>query len=316
MLIFNLRRNRAGMLILIILIATSMFMIFLQTFELNGDPRLTLIKLMAGTADRPFVYRVLAPTIIRLVSVATALPPAVVTLGVMWLSLISFALTFRSFARHFIAEPLLADLATIFALVGLYPSFYFGKIYDFTILFLFVLELLLMYTQRWWAYTLLFPIACLGKETTVLLGLVFALHFFRQLDRRTFFTLLAAQAIIFLVIRLTLTWVFRNNPGNTLEFHLFDHLRAFGRQPIFFSLWLLWLSGMVGIAWYRWQHKPLFLRQAALGIAGPLVILFFISGGPYELRALYEAYPVMFLLMVLSLDKKPDRLIKNPAVRT
>ena len=182
------------------------------------------------------------------------------------------------------------------------PSFYFGKIYDFTILFLFTLELALMNAGRWRAYILLFPVACLVKETTLLLGLVFALHFYGSLERRKFWALLAGQAAIFLVIRLILTWIFRNNPGSALEFHLLDHYKAFVSQPLFFTLWLLMLVFVAGVVGYRWRHKPTFLRHAALATALPLLTLFFAAGGPYELRNLYEAYPAVFLLAFFSLQ--------------
>jgi hypothetical protein len=285
-----------------LLMVCGMFVIFLQTFELNGDPRSTLIKMMTGAADRPFVYRVLVPGVIRVTSVLTPLSAPTVALMVMWLSLAGFALAFRSLARRFITQPILAETAVLLGLVGLYFSFYFGKIYDFTILFLFTLELVLMQSRRWRIYLLLFPIACLVKETTALLGLVFALHYFRTLDRRTFWTLLLSQVVVFLAIRLAITWIFRNNPGNALEFHLLDHYRAFRSQPIFFSLWLLMLAAVAGAVAYSWRNKPLFLRHAALATALPLLILFFSSGGPYELRNLYEAYPAVFLLCFLSLE--------------
>lgn len=295
-------RFRFTFALLQFLVVCGMFLIFLQTFELNGDPRSTLAKMMAGTADRPFVYRVLVPFVIRQISTWTSLPANAAALGVMWLSLAGFALAFRILCKRFVSEPILAETAVLLGLVGLYFSFYFGKIYDSTILCLFTLELVLMESRQWRAYMLIFPIACLVKETTALLGLVFALHFFRILERRTFWSLLAGQAGVFLVIRLVITWVFRNNPGNALEFHLPDHIKAFQSQPIFFSLWLLLLVLVAAATAYGWRRKPLFLRHAALATALPLLVLFFSSGGPYELRNLYEAYPAVFLLCFFTLQ--------------
>lgn len=301
-LIGSPRLYRLAVAAALVLLASGMFAIFLQTFELNGDPRSTLIKMMSGTADRPFVYRVLVPATIRLVSAGVPLPSAGIALALMWSSLVGFAMAFRGLAHRFVTQPVLADAATVLALVGLYPSFYFGKIYDFTILFLFTLELVLMHAGRWPAYLLLFPVACLVKETTVLLALVFALHFYGSLERPKFWTLLGSQAAIFLGIRSILTWVFRNNPGAALEFHLLDHYKAFLSQPIFFSLWLSMVVFVAGVVGYRWRHKPAFLRHAALATALPLLTLFFAAGGPYELRNLYESYPAVFLLAFFSLQ--------------
>jgi len=296
----NSRAYRIAVPTLLVLMSTGMFYIFLETFELNGDPRSTLIKLMTGTANRPFVYRVLIPNLIRVLSGLLPLPTDLITLILMWLCLVYFAFTFRIFARRFIAQPVLADAASLLALVGLYPSFYFGKIYDFAILFLFTLALVWMHAERWKPYLILFPIACLTKETTALLGLVFALHFFRTMERRKFIALLAYQAIVFLIIRLIITWVFRDNPGNALEFHLLDHVKAFTKQPIFFSLWFMELVIVALVVAYRWKQKPAFLRHAGVATALPLLLLFFTSGGVYELRNLYESYPVVFLLVFFS----------------
>ncbi len=292
--------------ILVVCVATAMFLILLQTFEINGDPRSTLEKMLYGTADKPFVYRVLIPTVIRLLFETTHLNAVALALIVMYVSLLGFALAFHRLAAEFLS-PTATNLATVYVLIGLYPFFYFGKIYDFAALLLYTAGLWLLIRARWRLYLALFPLAALTKETSVLLILVFAAHYYSRLGRKFFAKLLLYQVVVFAVLRTLVAWRFSANPGQALEFHLLDHFKAILNQPVFSIFFFCMLALALFIVAYKWNHKPLFLRQATLATGLPLAALFFSAGGPYEVRNLLEAYPPAFLLAIFSLRGIPEK---------
>ncbi|HSB03482.1 MAG TPA: hypothetical protein VLE49_22715, partial [Anaerolineales bacterium] len=168
-------------------------------------------------------------------------------------------------------------------------------IYDFVTLFLFTLSFSLLAHHRLNPYLLAFSLACLSKETSLFLILFFAIHF-RGLPKRQYATLLSTQMTIYLVFRLAIMWLFRNNPGDVMEFHFYDQIRAYQAHPWQTLLFFLFIFSVVMLLVYQWKNKPLFLREAALSIGLPLGGLYIFFGMPYELRVFLEVYPTVYLL--------------------
>ena len=169
-------------------------------------------------------------------------------------------------------------------------------------MFLFTLGLGLLVRRRWRLFLVVFVLACLNKETTILLTLVFAIHFRRpaSLPRAAYRGLLLAQLAIFAVLKTGLYVLYRDNPGAFVEAHFPQHnldvLKAYPLATVF---------GWCGVALlvaYRWPEKPAFLRDA-LWIALPLVVLTFFLGYLDELRDYYEAYPIVLLLILHSVGR-------------
>jgi hypothetical protein len=173
-----------------------------------------------------------------------------------------------------------------------------------------------MVRNRWRAFLILYTVACFNKETTILLTMVFTLHFFGRGSRMSwkhYFQLLGLQLGIFFLIRLLITWIFRNNPGAPLEFHLLDHnvallLRPYGYTPLAVILCVTLL------VFYRWTEKPPFLRNG-LSILIPLAGMTLLFGYLDELRDFYEVYPVLLLLAahtVASILQIPIQTLPEP----
>ena len=289
--------------------------------------RSRLVDMVHGTAYRPYVYRALVPGVARLGTatlpsqVKEALtraftawtwrpggwlpghaPEYVLVLVAMGGSLIGFAAALRALCLAVCAaSPRVASTA---ALIGLacVPVF-FGpfsrQIYDPATLWLFTLGLALMIRSRWRAYAVLFPLACLNKETAILLTLVFAVHFAghkEDLSRRGFVGLLAYQVVIVALVRASVVYAFRDNPGGQVEMHLFDHNQLVLLHPSLMSKRLPLLAGATLFGAWGWRYKPLFLRHALLVLAPVFVVMGVTVGQVDEIRAYYELYPVVVLL--------------------
>src|SRR5262245_46764302 len=134
----------------------------------------------------------------------------------MGISVVGFAdAPRRLFEAVFAAPPFVAS-ATALAALACVPLF-FGpfsrQISAFTSLWLSSLGLTLMARSRWTAFAVLFAIASLNKETSILLTLVFAVHVFRHRAgssapevRR----LLAYQIVAYAAIRGAVAYAFRD----------------------------------------------------------------------------------------------------------
>jgi hypothetical protein len=275
-----------------------------------------------GRAYKPYVYRFLLPNIVRFsVNIIPSdiretithsnlhilnweselLPEYLIASILMCASLIGFGFAIRYlFKGVFQTTDILADVASLVALAGIPLHFkYYSFIYDFLTLFLFTLGLGLMVRRKWRIYLLLFALACLNKETTILLTLVFVIYFFKRwtmISQKQFFQLLAIQILIFVLTRIVISWIFVNNPGESFEFHLFDHNFALTEYPYILGANLLLALGVIALVFYRWAEKPTFLKNS-LFIALPLLTGALLFGYLDEFRAYYEVYPVVFLLI-------------------
>ncbi|QHI68817.1 hypothetical protein [Tichowtungia aerotolerans] len=289
---------------------------------MTGNPPTMFRDMVDGTASRPFVYRVLAPTVIR--SLENALPDVLnekictavaarpvselferyeweleyasaylIAVAVLFVSLLLFVHAFGVLARsQYEMNPVFLRVLSLVALAGL-PCFfrYYSYLYDFPHLVLFCYALAMMSLRRWKVYILLFVLACLSKETTVLLIAVFIIHFWKKRQTLPFFALAVVQVVIFVTIKCGLNILFQKNPGASVEFHLGHNLMLipynFAQAGMFAAIAVLCARD--------WAHKPSFLKSA-VWMLPPLVGLTFLFGLLDEYRDYYEIYPVILLL--------------------
>ena len=304
--------------LILIMIALVVYFLFLYVSNISSFERGSVGAMVYGTAHRPYVYRTLLPSTVRLI--VPFVPDDVVDIASSNL-FIKVALS-RFDSTNYPVESLLMLVGMFLCLLGflwslrflmrsvgyshravnwfpiicllLSPAFFpNGKYYDWPTLFLFTLGLALLARQKWVAYILVFTLATINKETAFLLTMTFTVHFYRRLERRHFVYLLGIQAIIFLTVRWLLLWVFQNNPGGVVEFHLSEHLVAVQANPLSILIPLTMLVALIG---RRWQEKPVFLRHV-LVIVLPLGITYLFFGIPYEIRVYLEVFPVMLLLV-------------------
>ena len=234
-------------------------------------------------------------------------------LVLMFAALMGFGAAMRSFARSvFPGMGRLAEILSVGAVLTLPLLFSYSTfVYDLPVACLFTWGLALMHRRRWAAFLVVYLLACLNKETTILLTLVFVIHFANRarMDRGRFVRLLVAQGVIFAMVLSGLHLAFANRPGNFLKLRLFTH------NVEVLTTWsprvLAWIGLTFLIAW-RWSDKPLFLRHA-LWVLVPLVILALLFGYVDERRDYYEALAVILLMVThaiagafgLDLAKRP-----------
>lgn len=276
--------------------------IYLQFIAWDPYPRTGLVEMVAGTANRPFVTRVLAPRAIHLVSAFMGWPLETSATVLVYVSLIAWLL-----ALAWLADALLPPAAARAApLVAAGPVCLLfvsgGYTYDLPTLALLTLALGLLARGKWGSYLALFPIIALCRETAILLVPVYWLWRRRRRSPNihtgilpNFHQGLTLQLVAFLLIRGGLAWLYRGNGGSTFEIHWAEHLAYLITYPVPNILALAIYSGALILALYRWRAQPVFLQDAAI-IIPAIFFAYWLVGFPGEIRVMLEAYPVLFLL--------------------
>ena len=185
----------------------------------------------------------------------------IVGLIVFYLSIMGFAYSIAALARTFYVLGPTADIILPSVAVAGLPCFfaYYNHIYDLTHVFLFTGCLVLLARRQWWLYLSAFLLTTVGKETSILLVLVFVLTARHALSRRRFLTGLSAQMVVFVVVRALISHHFIVNPGGVLEIH-FRHNLSLAPYSISQFAALLAIGFAVAL---RWREKPAFLRQVS-----------------------------------------------------
>lgn len=327
-------------LILVIYLALAIFVFQLwlrPAIDHNHNkPLLCLHTMVTGQAPCPYVRRQLIPLIIR--GVNSALPSAwrqsltrmgqenqrlagifarnpiepdyfseyIIAAAIVFACLVGFAYAIRLlFLRLYSGSALAADLVPVFALLWLPVTFReanLAYLYDFPTLLLFTLSLYLLAGQRWSAFYLVFALGCLNKETFILVTPIFAWYYLRQMRGSRMLQHLEAQLAIFAVIQGTLYWVFRHNLGGQLERHLLDHNLYVFRHLPYDIISMLVLFVLLGGLFHDWQHKPRLLK-CGLGVLAAVLPLAMVFAWIDELRAYYEFFPVVTLLLFHTFSK-------------
>jgi len=299
-----------------------------------------------GKAHKPFVYRVLVPVTVRLVTAAipvqlrdsigsfasqnslicrvfSALQWEIeyfveysIVSVLLYLALLGFVLALRYLGKGvYRAEEVFHDIAALVSLVVL-PTFFefFSHLYDFSNLLLFTLGLALMVRRKWRWFLLVFVLACLNKETAILLTFIFVIHFQfgRRLESGLAGRLLVAQLAVFLLIKVAVTLIFRDNPGSFLQFHLDHNFYLLKPYPLSSVVVPFALAVLV---YHKWSEKPTFLKES-LWILVPLFSIGLFFSYLDEGRSFYELYPILVLLTCYSLAKILDVGIVTLEART
>jgi hypothetical protein len=210
-------------------------------------------RMLDHTAERPYVYRVLSPEIIK--AGAALLPEGLVSErqdfllehspllqyrrpGERWslekstrwhvayfylfACLIGVLFAARALtARACDVSPLFADFAPVVALLCLPVTFHFGGyMYDFPELLLLLLCLLMIVTGRLAWYYPLYLLAILNKESNVLIPAFFLAFLWDRMPRRSLVIHLGVQLLVGWSLVLALRFAFLENTGSQALFVL------------------------------------------------------------------------------------------------
>lgn len=303
-------------------------------------------KIVYAEASRPFVYRALVPYLVRSL---TRLTPEIIKLKIeyvvqtrdilqifgfrkeyateytwayiiLYCSLIIFALVLREFISIFYRSPdYLADLAPMGALVFI-PLLESYFIYDYPHLMLFTASLLFLTGKKYKLFYPIYILTCFSKETAVLIPFIYFLNYFCLNNKTNFWLHLISQTVIWISISVFLRYIFRDNPGQLLEFHLINHNLSVLMNPFSYfrftfnalpkGLNIFMLSLIALLILIYWKEKAIFLRKA-LFILVPMIILALIFGWIEEIRMYYESLPICYVLCLHSFM----RIFKIPFIQ-
>lgn len=322
------RRIRPLVLLILYCITTGVVLtLFVVRPGIEGHPRATFTDLVQGRAHKPFAFRILVPTLIRGISAVTpdALEAAVereyarkrivtgmgwtpdsiyehfVAMAVVGLCFLATLYVWRRLtARLFHFPHHVADTAPVFGLLALTLFFrYCNYVYDPATVLLFSLAVIALEGRNNAQFYVIFTLAALNKETSLLLIPLFFARERADLATRRLLAHGGALMGLWFCVRFFVVYLFRDNPGALVEFHLADHNL---RLPLILPGSTAYFAGvLISAAWLarkNWTAKPLFLRRGLLITFIPLLVGSLLFGFVDELRGYYEAYPFVFLLSV------------------
>jgi len=297
--------------------------------NLLHEDRVNLALYLDGTADKPFVYRVLNPTLVRAAEAAGApallralpgplagkLPEwcAAITVtpaatcddlaayvAVAGVEVFAFLLLIYAICRRLFDNPLIALFGLGFAFFGVNAVLLqkLSHLYDFGVLMW--VTVLLLCLQRGWsiAFTLLLPLAFLTKETLILYAGGFFLADLGRRDPGRTAALFLVQIASYVVIHGWVRLHFAGNPGLGHEYYLPVQIYFFTEQITLPLLLLLTVALL--LIFHRFGEKDAALRRAGIVIV-PWFVLFLIGGVDKEVRVVFEVLPLLLLFAIDSL---------------
>ena len=295
----------------------------------NGDPRSKLSDLLQGTAHRPFVQRALIPALTQAVygvvpdSWKTSItqycslqpkiqkelrrlgweeeyiPQYLVALALSFFFLALFPFIIRSTVRLFYhTDEWIINIFPFLMMLGLPVFFHVGTryIYDFPSMSLFALGFFLMVQKKWSWYYFVLLVGLVNKETMIVLALLFAYIHHRNIPASHYWGHLLTQVGLFVIVRGSINWFFKNNPGQLFEFHLFGNIRILADLWTFQQL-LIW-GIFFFLLFYQYNKKPAVMRKAFVAAGIPFLSLMLLFCYIDELRDGYEFYPFTAYLML------------------
>jgi hypothetical protein len=322
------------LLLVYVLVCSFVLDAFMARWGFRGDdPRYGLNALVERTATRPYVYRLLSPLLVetgvelvperwvhahqdwllrdsplleyRKPGESWSLEKSLrwhVAYAYLFATLFGALLALRGLTARFLpGEPLLRDYAPALAVLFLPLTFQLGGyLYDFAELLFLALLLALAQARRWTAFTAVFALAVLNKESD-LLALLYPIAFtWRDRPRREVLSRAALHALVGGAIVIGLRFVYHDRGGSPTEWWLpqnvlfwldprsylatFSPIAPLIRLPQPSNVVLLLLAA-VGVLWH-WQEKPRGLRDvliAATAVTLPLLLAF---GYTNEVRSL------------------------------
>jgi len=294
----------------------------------DPDSQVAFHKMVQGQVHRPFAYRIAAPFSIRVMSNMT--PTSVkdrlsafwnsklslatygytgeyateYTWGVLllYLSLLVFGLLMYTLLGEFFPVPRLTRYLASIACVAFVPIGRSFFVYDYPNLAVFTACILAMYKRNWSAFYPLFLVACLTKETSILLTIIYVLNIRNNIRSSKNIAHAACQLAIWILLFLLLRVGMAEEGGALMEFHLLDYnlpllLKPssyfnFGPSLLPRGINILLICSAVVFTVSYWRYKPLFVRRS-LSILAFLLGLALFGGWIDELRMYYEAYPLI-----------------------
>lgn len=246
---------------------------------------------------RPFLYRQFVPLIARAISFVSGL--ALDNAVVVTIILCAFGFVFASyylFNSFFPDDPRANWFALVMVLTLFILASYPKHTYDIPTAMFFSLALALLARRQLMPFALVFPLICLNRETAFLLTILFAVYFYRRLDRRSYWLALIYQGTVYLAIRSVLIWAFADAPGRPFVFRPLENWERHINAGFTNQIFLLFLIAVTVILATRWQRAPALMRTAFCVFTPVLAVLYFVFGWSFEVRVFIELLPIVAVI--------------------
>lgn len=291
-------------------------------------------EMYAGTAWKPFVYRILIPKLTKTVVDITPdgvhdfvnqavrdwmknpatfetrrlIPsivitynkkdpfPRIVTTLIIYGMLWGYILVLFRLAKGLFPED--GSIRWFAPALGLLVISAFSRpwqyIYDIPVLFLASACYYCILSKNYRLYIFCFLLACLNRETSIFIFIFFTLWAYKHYSTKAFVSLWVAQCIGFVVIKLMLTLLYMKNSGWFLEENLFFVLNKDILAKASFHK-IISIAIIFFLLTYKWLEKPLFLR-VGLWLLPIIYLAYTMYGNPGEYRVFFDLLPLLVLL--------------------
>lgn len=293
------------------------------------------------TTERPFVHRVLTPSVINAITdvlpegaaerlaARTAAPrqryglrpgnDAQYFVGylVLLACLLGVLLTWRASLSWVYGFPAnWIDLAPPILLI-FYPMLFMkgGFVYDFPELLLSSIALHAFLRERWWLYFPVFAIAILNKETAILMVVWFLARFLVDRNPRRLMVYVGLSAATGLPPLLAVRAYWSGHPGSGMDLNLSHNLAYFSQPSSFWSGFDAYAAGLPApqgfhpvnllflatILVLSWRRAPRVVWWTFVLTALVILPLYLVFGWEDELRVFGPALPALALLAAWTL---------------
>ena len=182
--------------------------------------------------------------------------------------------------------------------------------YDFTSVLIFTIGLYFILKEKFSYLLIVFVVGLVNKETIAYLGFAFVFFNYQKLFTKKIFLNAALLAVIFVVYKLALNYIFQNNPGSTVEICFAANKITLKELPynkvyqkdVFLNFGLLYVPVLLLFLTGRWKKFP-DRRKVFIN----LVFLPYLLFGIYiiyfsEIRVYAELIPGVTLLSIVYLS--------------
>lgn len=328
-------------LLLMVIVAIVMVKSYAWVLEIRYPgwwQQASVERLVNGTADRPFVYRQLVPQMVRFVDslvseeiLQSVSKPAFklyldttkrmkrlterkkrslenikdkhvkywfIASCITLLFLCGYGMCTFLLARHFYEQPIAPYVAIIIAYsiipIGLFRA---AHPYDMSVLFFIAACFYAIIKHELFWLIALFLLASINKETSVYVILLYALLAKKDTN---YIKIIIALFAIWAAVTLWTHVIYADNRGVAITMHWFkvDYIQRLGVSLSFNKMATLFATFF--IIMYKWDEKPLLVRRS-MWVVAVSIIAWILFGIISEMRAMYEAYPFLVLMLTHSI---------------
>lgn len=246
--------------------------------------------------SRPNAYRVLIPFLSRVLEAVSGQDAVTCMMVLVSFSAVGLFYSVRYLYTSFKNDNNADIIALLACEITILPVMFYIKIYDLATALFFTISFAALARKKYGLYYLIFPIATLNRETTILLMMFFAIYFYRKMPVRNWMWGLLYQAIVYLILKSFVNIQFGHLPGSPFIWSWRLVVQAYASNYLLTSFLASAILLFVYLSLRRWQDKPHLLVSAFLFIFLSLLVLHLLFGMAFEVRVFSEILPVATIL--------------------